>query len=158
MAKYDAETFFDDMLGLIQDNINAKCTEINTEKGDTELKTDFNNDDDYLINYNEKVMNEKVFIHYGYDEIQTTQANAGCVAEKFTMFFSVWIRRMDNEVLELRKLLRYTRAFEEIVKENAANFQTSTLEVNTFMPITVQNNNTSNVFRAGGIHVSGDIA
>jgi len=53
--------------------------------------------------------------------------------------------------------LRYTRALEEIVRENSLAFRVSPLEVETFMPITIEDNDGSSWYRAGGIHVTGTI-
>jgi len=154
---YDAETFFDDMVGLIDETaLNAKGTSINTEKGDSELKTDWVADD-FILNFNESVINKDEFIHYGFIDVETLESNATKVAETFKMFFSIWLICTDDEILEMRKLLRYTRALEEIAKEAALNFKTSILEVETFKPVTVEDNNGSDWYRAAGIHVTGVI-
>ena len=154
---YDAETFFNDMTGLIDAAaLNAKGTSLNTEKGDTELKTDWVAND-FILNFNESVINKDEFIHHGFVDVETLESNANRVSETFKMFFSIWLICTDDEVLEIRKLLRYTRALEEIAKEAALDFQTSTLEVETFKPVTIGDNNGSDWYRAAGIHVTGVI-
>ena len=73
------------------------------------------------------------------------------------MFFIIWLFCTDDEVLEMRKLLRYTRALEEIVEAQAMSFKPSNLEIETFKPGTAQENSGSNYFKAEGIHVTGVI-
>lgn len=154
---YDAETFFDDMTGLIDPAaLNAKDTALNIEKGDSELKTDWVATD-FILNFNESVINLNEFIHYGFVDVSTLESNATKVSETLVIFFSIWLICTDDEVLEMRKLLRYTRALEEIAKEAALNFKTSTLEVETFKPVTVEDNQGSDWYRAAGIHITGVI-
>lgn len=156
MAFYDAENFFDDMLALFRANLNAKCTALNTEKSDTLLKTDFV-DDDFIINFNDEVINKNAFIYFGWADVSETDSNANCLAESFKMFFSIMDICTNDETLEMKKLLRYTRALAEIAQDNATKFRTSTLEIETFKPITILDNTGSDWYRGAGIHVTGDI-
>lgn len=153
---YDTEAFFDEMIAIFNStNLNAKCTALNTEKGDDELKTDFSDADSFILNFNEKVMNEEIFVHYGFVDVDTPESVGGKVSEEMKMFFSIWMRCADDEVLEMRKLLRYTRALEEIARDNAFSSQASTLEIEKFAPVTIDDNTGSSWYRAAGIHVTG---
>ena len=154
---YDAETFFDDMRDLIDATaLNTKGTELNTEKGDSELKTDWVATD-FILNYNEAVLNLNEFIYYGYADVETDNSIGPKTSETFKMFFIIWLFCTDDEVLEMRKLLRYTRALEEIVEAKSTSFKTSTLEIETFKPVTAPENSGSNYYKAAGIHVTGVI-
>ena len=157
---YDAETFFDDMVGLFNaTDLNTKCTALNTEKaavGDDAIKTDWATDD-FFINFNDSVINRNELMQFGWGDIGTEDSNATRVSEEFKMFFAIWSICTDDETLEMKKLLRYTRALEEIGKEASLNFKTSTLEIDTFKPVTVLDNSDSDWYRAAGIHVTGVI-
>lgn len=155
MANYDAETFFDDMLNLFQTQLDAKLAALNAEKGDSLIKEAFP-DDEYLLNFNQIVMNKDTFVYFGFIDVANPETNGCSTSEAFKMFFSVATIGSDDETLEMKKILRYTRALEEVAQENSTKFQTSTLEIETFKPA-VEQFQESNWWLVGGIHITGVI-
>jgi len=100
---YDAETFFDEMLALFRANLNTKTAALNAEKGgDSLLKVDFV-DADFVLNFDEQVINKDTFVYYNFIDIATPESSAFCVSQQYKMFFSIMEICTDDETLELKK-------------------------------------------------------
>lgn len=156
MAKFDIESFRDNFIDLLQSNMAAKVSEINTEKGDS-LIADIPAAQ-YTSNYNETVLNFDVVMYHKIARIETLDSHAGGIAREITMVFAVVFCNQDDWGIAESKILRYTRAIEEIFLENARRQPCiSDLTIEAFEPDMVQLSENSPLFQAGGVQLKGVI-
>lgn len=156
MPQFDPEEFRDYFLALVQDNLGAKVTEINTEKGDA-LITDLT-DDQYISSFNDKVMNEESFCYHRIMDIVTEESHAGGVSLRITMMFVFLFTEQQDWGIAEKKILRYTRAVQEIFSENARKeSRISDLTIEPFAPDMIALSENSPYMQAGGVQVSGVI-
>ena len=153
MANFDIESYRDYMLGLLQAGMSAKITELNTEKGDSLLTSLASNQ--YLNSFNNVVNNFEQFLYYKITEIKTLESHAGGVSRQISMMF-VMCFTADDWVVAEKKILRYTRAIEEIFLAGAkAESRISDFELDVFEPDIVQLSENSPWLQAGGVMVRG---
>lgn len=156
MAQFDIESFRDHFLSLLQDNMVAKVAEINTEKGDSLLSAPANTS--YINSFNDTVINLNEFVYYKIKSIETVDSHAGGISRRITMMFVFFLSSPDDWGIAESKILRYTRACEEIISSNARKeSRISDLEINVFEPDMVSFSENSPWMQAGGIQVSGVI-
>lgn len=156
MAQFDIESFRDHFLTLIQNNLSAKVSAINTEKGDS-LLVDIPNEQ-YLKSFNNTVMNFDKFIYYRITNIETVDAHAGGLSEEITLPFVAMFSKPDNWDDAEKMVLRYSRAFREIILDNARSEPAiSDLEVSVYEPDMIQLSADSAWYQAGGIEIKGVI-
>lgn len=157
MAIFDIESFRDYFLQLFLDNLDAKITQINTEKSDDITLESFELAQ-YVNDMNDKVMNYDSFILYGLLDI-TSILNAGAPAGlDVTMSFEIAFTNLNDSLLAETRIMRYTRALSEVVEENSSNnSQIGSIEVSQYAPITLALNKNSPVMKVGGISIKGTI-
>ena len=159
MARFDIENFRDYFIAMIKDNLAAKLAEINAEKADSLTLEVFDNDQ-YAGSLSEKVMNYADFVLYGFPEIQTIQQpDSGDFAIEIQMTFDIWIADTDGGIVAENKVLRYTRAFSEIIAENIRkNPIIGDVQLEIFSPLPLSLSQFSAIMRVGGVQIKGTIA
>lgn len=156
MAQFDIEAFRDYMLGVLQAGMTAKVDSINAEKGDTNL--DSFDVEQYLSSFNDTVMNFERFVYYKITEIKTIDSHAGGIARRVSMMFIACVSEPNDWSLAEKKILRYSRAMEEIFLSAAkAESRISDFEIEVFEPDMVQLSENSPWMQAGGVQISGVI-
>jgi hypothetical protein len=157
MARADIETFRDYFLNLIQANLAAKIAQINLEKNDGITLTDFI-PDQYTNDMGRAVMNYSQFVFYGFPEILTIPNPRGDFAMDITMSFEIVLAAPEAGIVAENKILRYTRAFAEIITESLrGNYIASDVTVEILAPISLAENLGSQWSKIGGIQVRGTI-
>lgn len=152
--KYDIETFRDEIITLIQDNLSAKITAINTEKNDS-LSIDSIAAENYYNDVTDQVVNISPFIHYGFASLESETVGAQ-TRTTITMFVAVVFDNTNQTGIE-SKVLRYTRCLKEIIQENSKKIASaSPLSVTQFLPVNFELNKGSD-FKVGGIHITTSI-
>jgi len=152
--KYDIETFRDQIIALVQANLGAKITAINTEKDDT-LSIDDIAAENYYNDITDQVVNISPFIYYGFDRLESETVGAQ-TRTSITLFVSVVFDNTNQTGTE-SKVLRYTRCLKEIIQENSKKIPAaSPLSVTEFLPVNFELNKGSD-FKVGGIHVTATI-
>lgn len=137
MARLDLETILDKIKLLFQAKLTAKLAALDAEKNDGITLPTVENGAYFLQGYHEGMANFNQFIVYGVEKIDSTSVNA-LAAKSFSLYVELAMtdQGMNNE--NMKKLLRYGRALEEIVNENFdkilgnTRFQTSLLEPAAF--------------------------
>lgn len=108
----DIENF---IIALIQENLPAKIAAINAEKGDSLLE-DIPSQN-YLEDFFSSELTQSRFVHYGSWPLETDNITYD-FAENWAMFIDVYLLIENNADSARKIVLRYTRAFREIIKEN----------------------------------------
>lgn len=151
---YDIETFRDNIVDLIQQELPQKIIEINLEKND-EFQINNISPSNYYNDIMDQVLNISPFIYYGVNNL--TSFTVGCQTKvEVTLFVSVVFDNTNLEGTET-KVLRYSRCLKEIIQENFKIFpSTSALSVTEFAPENYELNNGAD-FKVGGIHITATI-
>jgi hypothetical protein len=156
MARFDFEDFMDHFKDLIQDNLSAKVTEINAEKGDS-LLSDIP-DAQFFESLNDSVVNYDNFVLYFIENVESLDTVGADVSYTVTMTFAIIFHDAENWTNAERRILRYTRAFEEIILENAYDSSyIHNITVEPIEPDMLRLSENSPVVKAGGIRITGDI-
>lgn len=114
-CKIDIEVIEDKILSIVQTNLPAKITEINTEKGDTALTSIDNSN--YFTDFYQMELTPSRFIHYGLLD-PAVESVRGDFATTWTVFYRVLVEDQNN-LSDVRKtILRYTRALYEVLEES----------------------------------------
>lgn len=154
MAAYDMEDFFDDLLAFMQDNLNTKIDELNTEKGDTLLQNIadeayvFQTLDNGLVNYDP-------FLFYGFTILEQ-RAEYGFSAKILQVEVTIIMAADPSGDDETHKLLRYSRVLQELFEKNWNKVNKRVkLKVTSLEPIGFSLVNSSQPYRAIGVYLEG---
>jgi len=150
-AKYDIESFVNDMVAILQSKLPAKITAINAEKNDSIVLA---NIDNYYDDATEQVFNVNQFLHYNITNISAKSIGFQ-TATTVTMFFEIAFI-IGNSGNTLQKALRYTRAVREVFQENCKRGKYGTLEIADLIPGKAVLNNGSD-FKVAGVLVESTI-
>lgn len=151
-AKYDIESFVNDMVAILQSKLPAKISAINAEKNDT---IELANIDNYYDDVTEQVFNINQFLHYNIANIDSK--SIGCqTSTTITMFFEI-VFITGNSGNTLQKALRYTRAIREVFQENSKNGKYGTLKIADLIPDKAVLNNGSD-FKVAGVLLESTIS
>ncbi len=116
MARHDFESILDSVKSIVSVNLNAKLTELATEKGDSIVTPPVDSNAYFLQSLDESAANFDPFIAYGITDIESTSIGPQ-TAEKIMM--SVVIVLSDNGRNDMNRIMfRYSRALKEIFEEN----------------------------------------
>jgi hypothetical protein len=118
MSKYDTEDLLESILGVMTSGLNTKITEIETEKiaagkGLTPGLVAIASDAYYLQTWTDKILNNKVGIFYGIEDVQT-QDGGGAAAKTYKIFCEVVLVDNGQTNDTSKRIARYSRALEEI--------------------------------------------
>lgn len=149
--KYDLETLLSDIVTILKANLNTKLTAIQTEKGDGLVCPAIDSTYGYAQqDLTQAVMNQKAFVLYGVDDIQTTSL-AGAAAFVYSISVLVIIADDGNDADIFKKLFRYQRALKEIIETNSGALPPGQMEVSSGTPEKFRDVNTGSDYRVIGI-------
>ncbi len=150
MGKIDLETVEEKILEIVQNNLPAKITEINTEKGDALLEQIPNKD--YYSDFYQEELTASLFIHYGIAESQV-QSVRGDFATTWNIFYNVLVEQQNDLSNIRKKILRYTRALQEVITDNADKISryTTSPEILSIAPEDLTDITNQTPFKMGGI-------
>lgn len=115
-TKYDIESFLLDVETFIKANLNAKITEINTEKADSVTLAPLDDDDGYFQQMlDERIININPALWYGVSEF-IPQSIQDRVAEGLQVFVLIIVADPKDGTMT-RLMWRYQRALKEIFEE-----------------------------------------
>ena len=155
--KYDIENFHSDILGIIQNELPTKLSEISTEKGDG-IVIPVADNSDYYDSLSNEIINSYPFVFHGVSNVDTKSDSY--TEEKIELFFDVCFLNEENEDnSNLFKIaLRYNRALKEILDEkNTRIAQVSRLEVKELPPRDMKLLDQEEVYKTCGVIVSANL-
>ncbi len=149
-SKYDIESYLNEVVGIIQENLPAKIIAINTEKSDSITLATIANED-YYVDASEQIWNKNQFIYYGIIDLSTT-TNGAKTAIEITLNFEV-VFNNTNQSNTLERVLRYSRCLREVIQDNFKGKNKSTgFSVSELVPANAPLNEGSD-FKIGGIEI-----
>jgi len=154
--RYDAETFLDDVIGLVRDNLSAKVVAINAEKADKFQIKDIPAKQ-YHPDIMDGVINQFPFVYYGVIEIEVGESVGSHTQLDVTVIVAVVFDNKGHKGNN-NQALRYTRILREIIQEDFLKFPSAgKMQVVEFAPADFSSNQGAD-FKIGGIHVKASIA
>lgn len=157
--KYDPEKLVQDLLKMFRDNLPAKLAAINTEKGDSLLVAP-DLEAWFFQNLNDSSFNFEPFVVYSIDAMTIGSNNTAAASKNIVVSFEVaFVDHGENDSDNIyRKLLRFTRALEEIFFEKKRESIPSCveLEIQTLAPLGVDAG--GKIIRTGGVSLLASIA
>jgi hypothetical protein len=152
MSKLDIELIESKILQIVKDNFSAKITEINNDKNDA-ITIDDIPSKNFIMNLDSEPLNSSLFINYGLADSEIIE-ELGSFSTVWTLFYVVYI----NEINQMKgskirsKVLRYTRALEEIITENSDKISryTTLPKISHILPQDVENTERT-PYKIGGI-------
>lgn len=150
--KIDIEEIEKKILAIIQSKLPAKLIEINTEKGDSLLANIDNST--YVNNLYQAEINNSLFVFYGIKD-SVTKDNGSDFSQEWTLFYNVLIQDMNQLATVRSKIIRYSRAFSEVIKENITEISRycSIPEIANIAPQDVTDINNNTPYKMGGIEI-----
>lgn len=154
----DLETFKDEMVSLLADNLPAQITAIGVEKGDS-LEIPSFPESRFLDSITDKVINYNSFVYYGFENI-TANNVGGTVQYDVEMFFLAHFCINHDNSDNMNKVLRITRAMEQVIKDSYTTRArgVTPLEVIPFAPFNMSLNGLSDHWKVGGISIRTNFA
>ena len=158
--KYDVEKLEADLLALVKSKLPAKLAEITADKADS-ITLVVPVDDDYFNTTDDEVINRKLLVMYGLTDGEPLSISPA-TEERNKYLFAVYLDEMNEAPGVVRKkLFRYIRAFKEIFEENFDRLSfVSNMELEVIAPTSVgwQENETSPVYKIGGVYIETSLA
>jgi len=155
MAKYDTESFLKQLITLLKANLNTQISAINTEKADFSIDT-IDDDAWYFQNLNDNVFNNTVFVAYGIEaNAKVSEPQQDNYVKEISVFIEVSMSDDGDTTNEnvMWRLLRYTRALEEVVFKNYQKIDSrAKLRVKNLEPTSFSLE--GRLFRSAGINVT----
>lgn len=162
--KYDIEDLMDDLLARVQATLPQKLIDIEAEKitkskgltGGIPAPT---NSAYYYQAWDNAILNHKVAIFYGVEDVGAREIGMGQTAQDYKIFFEVVITNA-NEYSDVHKRIhRYSRALREVLEGYAnKNSFVSAIKVETVRPISFKlETDTSYETNVGGVSISTSI-
>jgi hypothetical protein len=157
MARFDFEDILESIKDIMTSHLNTKITAISAEKSDGIVIPQINANAYFEQDLNEKIANFDPFVVYGIEDIEAV-VNGPETAEE--VFISVCIVLSDNGRNNMSKIMfRYSRAFQEIFKENWQNTGFSNrIEISRFSPVPFNALDDSASYKAIGVIIKTTIA
>lgn len=115
MARYNIETFYDDLISKIKLSLNTCINQINTEKGDSLLSTV--NDEAYYFNKKSPVNQaDNPFVYYeAYEDVSIDESTQSYYTATYEFEIGIAFRNnnhySDTDEDNFKRVMRYQRAF-----------------------------------------------
>lgn len=157
MAKYDIESFLDDVLQHMKDKLPTKLESITTEKDDGIVLDPVLDEAFFLQTMDGEITNYDPFIVYGIDDVSVE--GIGPMSSK-SYKISILVVKSDNglDTNITKRMLRYLRALEEIFQDSFAEIGNKVkLRVNSY-PIEITRLNETNQYRVTGVSIEMELA
>lgn len=118
MAKYDIESFLENIETVFKANLNTKIDQINLEKGSNLIENI--PDDGWYLNHVPQIWDYKQFVVWGLNSTSMSGQQPGAAIQTVSVFMEACIvddgAQLDQSTIY--KLLRYSRSLLEVTKEN----------------------------------------
>jgi len=157
-AKFDAEDLLDSILAMMTDGLNAKIAAVEAEKtakgkGITLASIDSNAY--FRQTWNDKILNYSPAIFYGIEN-NATIGQAGATATQYFIFAEVIISDSGNDDQVVNRILRYTRALQELFEEQFARVaELGRIKIETVRPVSFKlEEDNSNEVKVGGVSIT----
>lgn len=120
-AKYDTESLITELVALLQANLNPKIDALNAEKADDAPIYQVPNEAYFFQDINhERAPAYSVILFYGLEDPKTTTEGPH-VMEDHTLHFIICVKETAETSAFTTKLLRYTRAVQEVFQDGWIN-------------------------------------
>ncbi len=151
---YDIETFTDDLAVFLKANLNAKISSINSIKNDGLTLAQIESDAYFFQTMDETVSNFDPFIYYGIQDIES-QGIGPATKKRYVVVVAIIMADLAEDTKLGKRLLRYSRALEEVVTEKYSDIASDSfkVKVSSLVPISLKLADTSENFRAVGIEL-----
>lgn len=152
---YDEEQFEADLLALLQADQTAKLVAIDTEKGADGKTPSAIDSDDWVDTLDNAWNNRTSFVWYGVQRMDPVDEDRGPdrTAREVAFVVMAFFPR-ENDVDARVKVFRYTRAFREIIEENARRLSYGDgIKVSQLPPEPLVEQETKSGYLAGGVVV-----
>ena len=161
---YDIEDLLDDVIAEVKENLPAKLIAIETEKqgkgkGVPGGLAPIPDGAYYLQAWDNAILNHKVAIYYGLENVTTTSAHSGAVAQNLTIFLEVVLTDLNNDGAAHKRIHRYSRALRELMEDYCSkNSYISRTKIEQVRPISFRLElDTSDETHVGGVSISTSI-
>lgn len=149
-TKNDFEEILNNVKSNIVDNLAAKLTAIETEKGDSIDLPDIDASAYFLQTLSDKAANYDPCLIYGIESIET-EPNYGDTAEKISIFI-VYLLADQNTDNTITILFRVQRALKEIFEENFTDYTIGNkILIRRLEPVPFESLDSSAKYKAIGI-------
>jgi hypothetical protein len=160
--KYDSEMLLNDLFTIVKQNLNSKISEIQAEKtallGDQNFVVPLINDKAWFDTLDDKTANFDPYVYYGLND-NTVIELASAESSELAIFFTVVLHYNGNDATMYRKMLRYIRALQEIVREHFDSIpEVARFQVRTIVPNDLRDLDTSEMHKIGGVVINTAIA
>ena len=155
---YDVETLESDLLALVKAKLPDKIADITAEKADS-IVLNVPTNSQYFNTTDDEVDNRKLSVMYGVVDGSPNSIGSN-TSEDNRYIFLVYLNEQNLKTGIARKMLfRYIRALKEIFEENFNSLScVSTLKINSIAPQSWSENETSPVYKVGGVYIETSIA
>jgi len=149
----DVEDLMRSLVTVMQAGLPAKITAINAQKADGIVLEQIANANYYNV-INEQVEGVSPFIYYGFSSIGSESIGSNKTKLTPTIFFEVAFSNDYRDQDAYWKVLRYTRAMQEVMQDNFFRIRSSeNLRIEPFTPADIHKNDGADL-KIGGIQVT----
>lgn len=158
MAKYDIENLLADIQAFLQSNLNAKLSAISAEKADGVNLPLIDSNAYFLQTFNDKNASYDPFVFYGIDKVEG-DASGPYASRNYKLNVIIIASDQGQDLSMPKRMLRYSRALDEIFSENWATIGAAVkFRVTSLEPISFTMMNSSEPYRAIGVTLEAPLA
>lgn len=154
---YDLESVLLDTLEILQDNLNDKIADIETEKNAAGQTLSpglaaIDNGAYHVQSLTYKPVNTAQFVFYGIEK-SSPQSSGQVTAELVNVFVTIGVLDNGQTNDAYRRTLRYIRALKEIFEKNFSAFNgASKIKIETLTPVSLKlSEDSSEEYKLGGV-------
>ena len=156
--KFDAEVLLDSILDIMTTGLNTKIAAVEAEKtamGKSIGLAAVDSNAYYRQTWNDKILQYTPAIFYGIENTAAT-AVAGVTATQYFLFVEVIISDSGNDDQVVNRILRYTRALQELFEEQFGKVaEAGRIKIETVRPVSFKlDEDTSDEVKVGGISIT----
>lgn len=157
-VKYDMEMLLEDIKTVVTSYFNTVVGEINLEKNDGITLDTLDSNAYFLQQLNGKMTNWNPVCLYGVDQIET-RPNGPDTIKRFQCSVIIIVADTGEEVEFGKRMFRYSRALEECFRRGWSGGRAGVkLEASSLVPVPLTDLNSSSMYRAVGIELTGVLA
>lgn len=154
MARFDIESFFDNLLVYLKANLNTKISAISTEKADSVTLGSVSDSAYIFMTLDESVANYDPFVFYTISGVNSEGIGYDTQME-YLCEVAIIMSHPGADPDGVSRTLRYHRALQEVLQEYyAENPREVNLKVSSLEPVTFASQHDSRLFRAVGVQIS----
>lgn len=157
MARYDIETFLDEIEAALKANLNTKITALNTEKAGAPVLATISNDAYFLQELNGKTINHDPFILYGIEDI-IAESRGPSSLQRVVVSVIIVVADEGTDVAIGKRIMRYARALKETLQDNwTLSSAGHKIDIRSLVPQSFPRLNSSEFYRAVGVEIETSI-